>query len=105
MKSTCQKAATQRSTRSKKGSDKSPTSSSSRRSATSTSKKFRFVVAVEEVVESTTAIESDRQLTWEELKKEAERRRVKGKLSFRAVKDVTMWCEEAYKGKKKLERV
>lgn len=72
---------------------------------TSTSKKFRFVVAVEEVVESTTAIESDRQLTWEELKEEAERRRVKGKLSFRSVKEVTMWCEEAYKGKKKLERV
>ena len=56
-------------------------------------------------MESTTAIESDRQLAWEELKKEAERRRVKGKLSFRAVKEVTMWCEEAYKGKKKLERV
>ena len=56
-------------------------------------------------MESTTAIESDRQMTWDELKAEAERRRVEGKLSFRAVKDVTMWCEEAYKGRKKLERV
>lgn len=56
-------------------------------------------------MESTTAIKSDRKLTWDELKKEAERRRVKGKLSFRAVKEVTMWCKEAYNGKKKLERV
>ena len=84
---------------------KSKTRSSSGHSPTSTSKKFRYVVAVEEIVESTTAIESDRKLTWDELKKEAERRRVEGKLSFRAVKDVAMWCEEAYKGKKKIERV
>ena len=105
MKSTCQKVATKRSTRSNNGMSKSKTRSSSGRSSTSTSKKFRYVVAVEEVVESTTAIESDRRLTWDELKEETERRRVKGKLSFRAVKDVTMWCEEAYKGKKKMERV
>ena len=104
MKSACQNVATKRSTRSENGMSKSKTRSSSGRSSTSTSKKFRFVVAVEEVVESTTAIESDSKLTWEELKKEAERRRVKGMLSFRAVKDVTMWCEEAYKGKKNMER-
>lgn len=62
-------------------------------------RKYRYVMAVQETVESTTAIESDRKMTFDELKEEAERRRVCGKLSLRAVKDVDIWCEAAYDGK------
>ena len=62
-------------------------------------KKYRYVMAVQETVESTTAIESDRRMTFDELKEETERRRVGGNLSLRAVKDVDIWCEAAYDGK------
>ena len=66
-------------------------------------KKYRYVMAVQETVESTTAIESDRRMTFAELKDEAERRRVEGKLSLRAVRDVDIWCEAAYDGKRSME--
>jgi len=63
-------------------------------------KKYRYVMAVQETVESTTVIESDKSMSFVELSDEAERRRVEGELSFRAVRDVTIWCEAAYKGGK-----
>ena len=65
-------------------------------------KKYRYVVAVQETVESTATIDSDRKMSWQELRDEAERRRVNGSLSFRAVKDVDMWCEAAYAGKRQI---
>ena len=63
-------------------------------------KKYRYVMAVRETVESTTEIESDRSMSFVELSDEAERRRVEGKLSFRAVRGVGIWCESALKGGK-----
>jgi hypothetical protein len=68
-------------------------------------KKYRYVMAVQETVESTTAIDSDRRMTFDELKDEAERRRVGGKLSLRAVKDVDIWCEAAYDAKRPMRSV
>ena len=66
-------------------------------------KKYRYVMVVQETVESATAIESDRRMKFDELKEETERRRVEGKLSLRAVRDVDIWCEAAYDGKKAME--
>lgn len=66
-------------------------------------KKYRYVMVVQETVESTTEIESDRSMSFVELSDEAERRRVEGMLSLRAVRDVGIWCESAYDGKKAME--
>ena len=41
-------------------------------------KKYRYVMVVQETVESATAIESDRRMKFDELKEETERRRVEG---------------------------
>lgn len=68
-------------------------------------KKYRYVMVVQETVESTTEIESDRSMSFVELSDEAERRRVEGKLSVRAVSDVGIWCEAAYDGKKAMEEL
>jgi len=69
----------------------------------SAEKRYRYVVAVQETVESTTAIESNRKMSWIELMGEAERRRVDGSLSFKAVSGVEMWCEAAYDRKKAIK--
>lgn len=58
--------------------------------------RFRYVVKVVETVESQTAIDTDTPLTWNEIKKIAEERRVKGTLSFCGVTDVDSWVSEAY---------
>jgi hypothetical protein len=63
-------------------------------------KKYRYVMVVQETVESTTEIESDRSMSFDELRDEAERRRVEGNLSLRAVTDVCIWCVSALKGGK-----
>ena len=58
--------------------------------------RFRYVVKVVETVESQTAIDTDTPLNWNEIKKIAEDRRVKGTLSFCGVTDVDSWVSEAY---------
>lgn len=58
--------------------------------------KYRYVVKVVETVESLTAVESDKKLTWDRIKDIAERRRVAGKLSFNGVTDVDMGVCDAY---------
>lgn len=58
--------------------------------------RFRYVVKVVETVESQTAIDTDTPLAWNEIKKIAEKRRVKGTLSFCGVTDVDSWVSEAY---------
>jgi trans-2-enoyl-CoA reductase len=60
--------------------------------------RFRYVVKVVETVESQTAIDTDTPLNWNEIKKIAEERRVKGTLSFCGVTDVDSWVSEAYQG-------
>lgn len=54
---------------------------------------------------SSTAIESDKKMTWAQLEKEAERRRVKGELSFKEVRDVDMFCSAAYDNQVPMDRV
>lgn len=58
--------------------------------------RFRYVVKVVETVESQTAIETDTPLKWNDIKKIAEERRVRGTLSFCGVTDVDSWVSEAY---------
>lgn len=53
---------------------------------------------VTETVESQCVIESNRKLTFEQLARRAEKRRVDGKLTFTAVSNVETWCEAATKG-------
>lgn len=52
---------------------------------------------VTETVESQCVIESDRKLTFEQLRRRAEKRRVDGKLTFTRVSDVEIYCEAASK--------
>lgn len=66
--------------------------------------KYRYVVKVVETVESLTAVESDKKLTWDRIKDIAERRRVAGKLSFNGVTDVDMWVCDAYVDGKEIHR-
>lgn len=58
--------------------------------------RFRYVVKVVETVESQTTIDTDTPMNWNEIKKIAEKRRVKGTLSFCGVTDVDSWVSEAY---------
>ena len=52
---------------------------------------------VTETVESQCVIESDRKLTFEQLRRRAEKRRVDGKLMGTGVPDVEIFCESASK--------
>ena len=65
-------------------------------------KRYRYVMKVVEDVEYSTAIESDKKLSHEELKDIAERRRVEGRLSFMSVANVDIWCDEAYDNMKEM---
>lgn len=67
------------------------------------SKKYRYVMEVMEEVVSTTAIDSDTPLDYEQLDDIAEQRRAEGKLSFKEVRDVDIFCCEAYVNRKKVE--
>lgn len=42
-------------------------------------------------------IESDKKLTFKQLTKRAEKRRVDGKLTFTGVSNLEIWCEDASK--------
>ena len=84
---------------------RSSTTKADRATAHQSHRKYRYVVKVVEEVESSTAIESDKKLPWCRLKAIAERRRVKGELSLCGVKDVDMFCDEAYVDGKKVDRV
>lgn len=59
-------------------------------------KKYRYVVAVDEEVSSEAVVESDGPMTYEEIMKEAERRRLAGKLSLCGVTDVTTYMKRVY---------
>ena len=52
---------------------------------------------VTETIESECVIESDKKLTFEQLTKKAEKRRVDGKLTCTGVSDVEIFCEAASK--------
>ena len=67
------------------------------------SKKYRYVMEVTEEVVSTTAIDSDVPLNDEQLHDIAEQRRCDAKLSFKEVRDVDIFCCEAYVNRKKIE--
>lgn len=67
------------------------------------SKKYRYVMEVMEEVVSTTAIDSDVPLNDEQLNDIAEQRRCDAKLSFKEVRDVDIFCCEAYVNRKKVE--
>ena len=67
--------------------------------------KYRYVVKVVEEVEYSTAIESDKKLPWSRIKSIAEKRRVKGELSFLGVKDVDMYCPETYVDGKEVDGI
>lgn len=60
-------------------------------------KKYKYLMHVTETVESQCVIESDRKLTFEQLRKRAEKRRTDGKLTCTGVSDVEIWCENAAK--------
>ena len=66
-------------------------------------KKYRYVMEVVEEVVSTTAIDSDVPLKEEQLHDIAEQRRCDDKLSFKEVRDVDIFCCEAYVNRKKVE--
>lgn len=66
--------------------------------------RFRYVVKVVETVESQTAIDTNTPMNWNEIKKIAEKRRVKGTLSFCGVTDVDMWVCDAYVDGKEIHR-
>ena len=53
---------------------------------------------VTETFESQCVIESDRKLTFEQLRRRAEKRRKDGKLTCTRVSDVEFFCEAASKG-------
>ena len=53
---------------------------------------------VTETIESQCVIESDKKLTFEQLTKMAEKKRVDGKLTCTGVSDVEIFCEAASKG-------
>jgi len=67
-------------------------------------KRYRYVVKVEEVIESSTVIESDRKMPWHRLEKIAEERRIHGTLSLNGVTDVNSWCSEAYVNGQELDK-
>ena len=52
---------------------------------------------VTETVESQCVIESDRKLTFEQLRRRAEKRRADGKLTFAGVSNLEIWCEAVSK--------
>ena len=52
---------------------------------------------ITETVESQCVIESDKKLTFEQLAERAEKRRVDGKLTFKEVSNLEIWCEAASK--------
>ena len=66
------------------------------------SNKYRYVMEVTEEVVSTTAIDSDVPLDDEQLHDIAEQRRCDAKLSFKEVRDVDIFCYEAYVNRKKV---
>ena len=53
---------------------------------------------ITETVESECVIESDKKLTFEQLRRRAEKRRADGKLTCTGVSDVEIFCEAASKG-------
>lgn len=59
-------------------------------------KKYRYVVAVDEEVSSEAVIESDELMTHEEIMREAEKRRLAGRLSLCGVTDVTTYMKRIY---------
>ena len=61
------------------------------------------MVKVVETVQYSTAIESDRKRSWDELEEMAESRRIKGELSLSGVTDVDSWCDAAYVDGKPVE--
>lgn len=67
------------------------------------SKKYRYVMEVIEEVVSTTAIDSDVPLNDKKLHDIAEQRRCDAKLSFKEVRDVYIFCLEAYMNRKQVE--
>lgn len=69
------------------------------------SKKYRYVMEVTEDVVSTTAIDSDVPLNDEQLHDIAEQRRRDAKLSFKEVRDVDIFCCEAYVNRKKVKAI
>ena len=52
---------------------------------------------IAETVESQCVIESDKKLTFKQLKRRAEKRRADGKLTFTEVSNLEIWCESASK--------
>ena len=58
---------------------------------------YTYVMHVTETVESTYVITSERKLDHEELERRAEEARVAGRLRFKAVSDVDIWCEAVSK--------
>ena len=61
--------------------------------------KYKYTMEVQEEVHSETVVESDEPLDADALEAIAERRRVAGALTFKAVKDVNIWCSSADPGK------
>ena len=59
--------------------------------------KYVYTMHVTETVESQCVIESNKKLTFEQLRRKAEKRRVDGKLTFTGVSNLEIWCEAASK--------
>ena len=59
--------------------------------------RYAYTMHITETVESQCVIESDKKLTFEQLAKKAEKRRVDGKLTFTGVSNSEIWCEAASK--------
>lgn len=59
-------------------------------------KRYRYVMEVVEEVHYTTAIESERKLTYDEVKDRCEALRANGGLSLKGVAEVDMWLDSAY---------
>lgn len=59
--------------------------------------RYAYTIHITETVESQCVIESDKKLTFEQLAKEAEKRRTDGKLTFTEVSNSEIWCEAASK--------
>ena len=61
-------------------------------------KTYAYTMHVTETIESQCVIESDRKLTYAQLARRAEKRRINGKLTCTGVSDVEIFCEAASKG-------
>lgn len=59
-------------------------------------KRYRYVMEVVEEVHYTTAIESERKLSYDEVRDACETRRANGGLSLKGVAEVDMWIDSAY---------